>query len=71
MCDTFKIIKQVEIEKFNIKSYFIRKAGGLSPAVSDDDPDPSPDTDTAAHGFEEPEAEEDAEDGGEMEVEEE
>jgi hypothetical protein len=71
VCDAFEIVKQAEIEKFGMKSYFTRKAGGLSPAVSDDDPDPSPDTDTAAHGFEEPEADEDTKEGDEMEISEE
>src|SRR5271156_711312 len=45
------------MERFGEKSYFYRKMNGLSPADSDDDPDLVGD-DVHAHGFEEPEEEE-------------
>ena len=46
------------MERFGEKSYFYRKMNGLSPADSDDDPDLVGDN-VRAHGFEEPEGEED------------
>ena len=58
VCEAFKIVKQAERDAFGEKSYFYRKERGLSPAVSNDDPDPGNCDAVAAHGFEEPEAEE-------------
>ena len=56
--DAFELVKETEMERFGEKSYFYRKMNGLSPADSDDDPDLVGDN-VRAHGFEEPEGEED------------
>ena len=56
VCEAFELIKEAEMEKFGEKSYFYRKANGLPPADADD-----PVNDTRAHGFEEPEVEEEEE----------
>jgi hypothetical protein len=66
VCEAFELVKEAEMERFGEKSYFYRKMNGLSPADSDDDPDLDVD-DVRAHGFEEPEEEE--EDVGALEEE--
>jgi hypothetical protein len=56
--EAFELVKEAEMERFGEKSYFYRKMNGLSPADSDNDPDLVGDN-VRAHGFEEPEKEED------------
>lgn len=56
VCEAFELVKEAEMEMFGEKSYFYQQASGLPPANADDDPDPV--NDACAHGFEEPEEEE-------------
>ena len=56
VCEAFELVKEAEMEMFGEKSYFYRQANGLPPVDADDDPDPV--NDACAHGFEEPEEEE-------------
>lgn len=59
VCEAFEKVREAEMERFGEKSYFRRRARGLSPAVSDSDPDASEEEiKGVAHGFEEPEVEE-------------